>query len=157
MYYIGAFRRLGLVPGVTRLLALALECISLVLLVARNHDGDYYTTSYLILGYLIMLDATELACLCGQARGWGLAALPTLMAGDVIGLLMLVCSRDWYGLWYWHGPWYSLSKEIGMGLFVALPYRILRLLLVVLAGSEYWYESREDRVLAAERQALLPR
>lgn len=34
--------------------------------------------------------------------------------------------------------------------------RNLRVLLVVLEGVEYWYESREDQVLAAERRALLP-
>lgn len=86
---------------------------SLTLAVNTHHPSQ--------LGYLIALDTAELASLYGQSRGWPLAALPTLIAGDTIGLLMLVCSRDWYGLWYWHGPWYSLSKEIGMGLFIALP------------------------------------
>lgn len=30
------------------------------------------------------------------------------------------------------------------------------MLLVVLEAVEYWYETREDRILAAERRALLP-
>lgn len=33
--------------------------------------------------------------------------------------------------------------------------RTLRVLLVCLEAVEYWYETREDRVLAAERRALL--
>lgn len=73
------------------------------------------------LAYLILIDAGEVICLCGQARGWILPALPVLLGLDFLGVLMLVCSRDWYGLWYWHGPYYSLSSEIGMVLFVALP------------------------------------
>ncbi|PSR82876.1 hypothetical protein BD289DRAFT_294553 [Coniella lustricola] len=155
MHYPVIFRRLAFLPALMRLLALVLEVLSLVLLMARQHTDSVNTTSYLILGYLIGIDTAEIASLYGQARGWALAALPTLIAGDTIGLLMLVCSRDWYGLWYWHGPWYSLSKEIGMGLFIALP--VLRALLVLLAVFEYWYDSSEDRVLAAERAALLPR
>lgn len=67
------------------------------------------------------MDAVEIACLLGQPRGWALPALPMLLGADVLGTLMLVCSRDWYGLWYWHGPYYSLSQEIGMALFIALP------------------------------------
>ena len=73
------------------------------------------------LSYLILVDLFEIACLCGQSVGWMLSALPALIAGDLVGLIMLVCSRDWYGLWYWHGPWYSLKHEIGLGLFLALP------------------------------------
>lgn len=70
-----------------------------------------------------MLDAAEILCLCCQPRGWPLLApLPLLVAGDALGLLVLVCSRDWYGLWYWHGPFYSLAGEIGMALFITLPY-----------------------------------
>lgn len=70
-----------------------------------------------------MLDAAEVLCLCCQPRGWPpLAPLPLLLACDALGLLVLVCSRDWYGLWYWHGPFYSLAGEIGMALFVTLPY-----------------------------------
>lgn len=34
--------------------------------------------------------------------------------------------------------------------------RNLRVLLIALEGVEYWYESREDQILAAERRALLP-
>ncbi|ROW06864.1 hypothetical protein VMCG_04109 [Cytospora schulzeri] len=105
--------------------------------------------------YLILVDLFEIACLCGQSRGWSLSPLVVVIAGDIIGLIMLVCSRDWYGLWYWHGPWYSLKHEIGLGLFLALP--ILRMVLVLLTASEQWYESQEDRYLAAERGALLPR
>lgn len=67
------------------------------------------------------MDAFEILCLCCQPRGWPLAPLPMLLGGDILGLLMLVCSRDWYGLWYWHGPFYSLAREIGMVLFVTLP------------------------------------
>lgn len=137
-------RRRGIVPGAARLTALLLECISLASLAFRRRGGETsasYATSYLIvsvpppppvpgsraehprkLGYLVLLDAAELASLCGQASGRGcLPALPALAAGDALGLLVLACSRDWYGLWYWRGPWYSLSGEIGMGLFVALP------------------------------------
>lgn len=32
----------------------------------------------------------------------------------------------------------------------------LRVELILLEGFEYWYENREDRLLAAERQFLLP-
>lgn len=71
--------------------------------------------------YLIFVDLVEIACLCGQGRGWSLSPLPVLIAGDAVGLIMLVCSRDWYGPWYWHGPWYNLKHEIGLGLFLALP------------------------------------
>lgn len=73
------------------------------------------------IGYVIALDALEITCLSCQPRGWPLAPLPMLLAGDTLGLLMLVCSRDWYGLWYWHGPFYSLAREIGTALFVTLP------------------------------------
>lgn len=31
------------------------------------------------------------------------------------------------------------------------------MVMVLLTAAEYWYESREDRYLAAERDALLPR
>lgn len=87
----------------------------------RSRPSLTYRISLSQLGYLILLDAVEIACLCGQPRGWILPALPALLAGDTAGVLMLVCSRDWYGLWYWHGPYYSLSQDIGMGLFIALP------------------------------------
>lgn len=33
---------------------------------------------------------------------------------------------------------------------------ILRIGLILLEGLEYWYENCEDRLLAAERQHLLP-
>lgn len=39
--------------------------------------------------------------------------------------------------------------------FVAL--RILRFILLILALFEYKYETDQDRVLAAEREGLLPR
>lgn len=91
------------------------------------HAVSLFTTSrnltdLLQLGYLIMIDFIEIVCLCGQPRAWPLSALPMLIAGDSIGVLMLVCSRDWYGFWYWHGPYYSLSREIGIWLFIALPW-----------------------------------
>lgn len=40
---------------------------------------------------------------------------------------------------------------------ICFMFRTLRAVLVVLVVVEYWYETREDRVLAAERTALLPR
>ncbi|KAG8164121.1 hypothetical protein KVR01_006039 [Diaporthe batatas] len=154
-HYPGPLRRLGIVPGTVRLTAIILEVLSFVFLCIR-HDPDYnWTTSYVILAYLILIDLIEIACLCGQARGWFLSALPMLIAGDAIGALALVCSRDWYGLWYWHGPWYTMQHQIGSGLFFALP--ILRFILLILAVFEYKYEVDQDRVLAAERECLLPR
>ncbi|ROW17305.1 hypothetical protein VPNG_01382 [Cytospora leucostoma] len=153
MYYARILSRVGAVPGLVRLTAFILEVLSFMLL-AFSHSPNYdWTTSYSILLYLILVDLFEIVCLCGQSRDWPISALPTLLAGDLIGLVMLLFSRDWYGLWYWHGPWYALKHEIGLGLFLALP--ILRFVLVFLAGCEHWYESREDQILAAERQALL--
>lgn len=73
------------------------------------------------ISYLVLVDLVEMASLFGQARGWPLPALPIVIAGDGIGALMLVCSRDWHGYWYWHGPYYSLRQQIGMGLLIALP------------------------------------
>ncbi|POS71420.1 hypothetical protein DHEL01_v210182 [Diaporthe helianthi] len=114
-------RRIGIIPGLVRLTAIVLEILSFVLLCIR-HDPEYdWTTSYLILVYLIFTDLTKITCLCAQARGWFISALPILIAGDAIGALALVCSRDWYGLWYWHGPWYAMQHQIGSGLFFALP------------------------------------
>lgn len=48
MRYLIIFRRLALLPALMRLLALILECISLVLLMARHHTDSVNTTSYLI-------------------------------------------------------------------------------------------------------------
>lgn len=73
------------------------------------------------LGYLILVDVIEIVFLCGQARGWYLPALPMILASDGVGGLMLMCSRDWYGYWHWQGPYYSLSHQIGMGIFITLP------------------------------------
>ncbi|KAH8742359.1 hypothetical protein F5883DRAFT_74925, partial [Diaporthe sp. PMI_573] len=144
----------ALCPALVRLIAIVLEVLSFVFLCLR-HDPKYsWTTSYVILVYLILVDLIEIVCLCGQPRGWFISALPMLIAGDAIGAIVLVCSRDWYGLWYWHGPWYTMQHQIGSGLFFALP--ILRFILLTLAVFEYKYEIDQDRVLAAERECLLP-
>ncbi|KAK2606768.1 hypothetical protein N8I77_005499 [Diaporthe amygdali] len=155
MQYPSPLRRIGIVPGVLRLTALVLEILSFILLWLRHEPGYDWTTSYVILVYLILIDLLEIVCLCGQARGWVISALPILIGGDAIGALILVCSRDWYGLWYWHGPWYAMQHKLGSGLFFALP--ILRFILLMLAVFEYKYETRQDRLLAAEREGLLPR
>jgi hypothetical protein len=149
MQYPGPLRRQGVVPGLVRLVAVVLEALSFFLLLF-HHDPEYsWTTSYVIVSeptrclsetqasclgthsdrtpphiqlvYLILIDLIEILSLCGQARGWFISALPMLIAGDAIGALVLVCSRDWYGLWYWHGPWYTMQHQIGSGLFFSLP------------------------------------
>lgn len=54
MYYPGFFSRVGAVPGLIRLIALALEIISLLLLAVR-HSPDYdWTTSYLIVSLVYL-------------------------------------------------------------------------------------------------------
>lgn len=54
MHYPGPLRRLGVVPGVIRLTALALEVLSFVLLLLR-HDTEYdWTTSYVIVSLLFL-------------------------------------------------------------------------------------------------------
>lgn len=142
MYYARILSRVGAVPGLVRLIAFSLEVLSLMLLAFRRSPNYDWTTTCSIVSpycieparyrealeltclkllYLILVDLIEIVCLCGQSRDWPLSALPTLLAGDLIGLLMLLCSRDWYGLWYWHGPWYALKHELGLGLFLALP------------------------------------
>ncbi|CAN8104049.1 unnamed protein product [Discula destructiva] len=154
MFLPDPLRRQGAIPGLARLISLVLECISIAILALHKDPHEVYTTDYVILGYLISVDILEIAFLCGQAREWFLPALPVILAEDIIGMLILMCSRDWYGYWHWHGPYYSLSHKIGMGIFITLPS--LRLLLIALESLEYWYDNREDRVLAAERQFLLP-
>lgn len=47
-HYPNLLRRLGAVPGLVRLLALAVETITLVLLVLRHQMDHSYTTSYII-------------------------------------------------------------------------------------------------------------
>lgn len=141
MYYLHILRRQGAVPGLTRLISLILECISSMFLLLHQNSREVYTTDYTIvsydhlgsttysrlissclqLTYLVLVDVLEIASLCAQGRGWSLPALPIIISADSIGGLMLLCSRDWYGLWYWHGPYYSLSHKIGLGLFIALP------------------------------------
>lgn len=142
MYYPSFVRRLGAIPGLVRLVSLVLECISVALLALHQREGEGYTTDYMIvsyfvfsigphisslahiqsqLSYLILVDSIEIVFLFGQVRGWPLPAPTILIAEDIIGCLMLICSRDWHGLWYWHGPYYSLSHEIGMGMLVTLP------------------------------------
>lgn len=122
MYYPNVVRQLGAIPGLVRLVSLILECISVILLTLHHSAGEGYTTDYMILSYLILVDLIEIVCLFGQGRGWPLPALPMLIAGDSIACLMLVCSRDWHGLWYWHGPYYCLRHEIGMAMLVILPW-----------------------------------
>lgn len=48
MHYPNIVRRLGAVPGLVRLLSLALEVISIVLLTLRHRSGEAYVTDYLI-------------------------------------------------------------------------------------------------------------
>lgn len=53
MHYPSPLRRLGVVPGVVRLIAIVLQVLSLVLLCIR-HDPEYdWTTSYVIVSLLI--------------------------------------------------------------------------------------------------------
>ena len=53
MHYPGPLRRLGVVPGLVRLIAIILEVLSLVLLCLR-HDPEYdWTTSYVIVSILV--------------------------------------------------------------------------------------------------------
>lgn len=54
MHYPSPLRRLGVVPGVVRLIAIVLQVLSLVLLWIR-HDPEYdWTTSYVIVSLLIL-------------------------------------------------------------------------------------------------------
>lgn len=58
MYYPSPLRRLGVVPGLVRLIAIILEVLSFVLLCLR-HDPEYqWTTSYVIVSLLV----ARLAC-----------------------------------------------------------------------------------------------
>lgn len=55
MHYPGPLRRLGVVPGLVRLMALVLEVLSFVLLWLR-HDPEYnWTTSYVIVSIVVPL------------------------------------------------------------------------------------------------------
>lgn len=54
-HYPNLLRRLGAVPGLVRLVALAVEMITFVLLAFRHRLDNEYTTSYLIVSLSISL------------------------------------------------------------------------------------------------------